>query len=665
MKIRQSHNPYHLHKTMFNPNQGNHGQHQVAGPLTDLWGSQRYDCPCEGTCPKCLPLQMKEKNNTRNNHLEMEADHLAAQWTQGERSNLLSTIGNQVHIHHDATAHQAAEGMHARAFTRGKHIYFNHGEYNPGTPKGQQLLAHEMAHVHQQAKQKTPAIQKNDKGTKKEAAPNVTTLVPWSVGTSVYFDLLVDTFSGQVTERDVIKDRIGLNISLPVKLELNLNTDKATGTQTVGMTPYLKVNKQFVKIPVPGNSLPTITLSTGSKGEVMINGFNVKKNPKGLMLTKKVTIPWPGKDKEIEITVGTIEGMTTPAATTKSGHLKAPQGGFTSLRQLLPFIMGSQIKLSALLYGEQTFTISPGKGGQGLALSGKLTLNIVLKGSAHDIKADVSLKLGTKEENPAIPIEQNVVLPITKTSKGITFTLPGFNKKIELVPTTKALKMFAGPLQVGALSPVRKSFPGTPPWVPKPITPPLYSPLSIPGRTSMPLGGLRFEVDNMFLMRSMMNDLLSPNSTILSMLPGKDWKKGLTATGKQLRQASEHFETDMTALMLNGVKRYLSIKHGFQTNASSTGQKAWLAPSIGISGNLPFKQLKLFFYAGAGLPIGMHHIGKKTEKALNLSLYTDVALSGTEDEWSTAIRYQVGTGDVPHAGFLMFDFAFDESQWFK
>ncbi len=55
-----------------------------------------------------------------------------------------------VRIHTDEAAQRAADSMNARAFTSGKDIYFNEGEYNPASPSGQRLLVHELTHTIQQ-----------------------------------------------------------------------------------------------------------------------------------------------------------------------------------------------------------------------------------------------------------------------------------------------------------------------------------------------------------------------------------------------------------------------------------------------------------------------------------------------------------------------------------
>jgi len=57
---------------------------------------------------------------------------------------------SQVRIHADTLAQQSARAIRARAYTVGNHIAFAAGEFAPGTPDGQRLLAHELAHVVQQ-----------------------------------------------------------------------------------------------------------------------------------------------------------------------------------------------------------------------------------------------------------------------------------------------------------------------------------------------------------------------------------------------------------------------------------------------------------------------------------------------------------------------------------
>jgi len=55
-----------------------------------------------------------------------------------------------VRLHADATAAQLSDRLNARAFTIGRHVAFGRGEFQPGTPGGDALIAHELAHVVQQ-----------------------------------------------------------------------------------------------------------------------------------------------------------------------------------------------------------------------------------------------------------------------------------------------------------------------------------------------------------------------------------------------------------------------------------------------------------------------------------------------------------------------------------
>lgn len=54
-----------------------------------------------------------------------------------------------VRIHDDAAAADAAERVNARAFAIGTDLYFASGQYDPGSPSGLHLLAHEIAHTAQ------------------------------------------------------------------------------------------------------------------------------------------------------------------------------------------------------------------------------------------------------------------------------------------------------------------------------------------------------------------------------------------------------------------------------------------------------------------------------------------------------------------------------------
>ncbi|MBZ5522158.1 MAG: DUF4157 domain-containing protein [Acidobacteriia bacterium] len=55
-----------------------------------------------------------------------------------------------VRIHTDPRAAESARSVNALAYTVGRNIVFASGQYSPGSPAGQRLLAHELTHVVQQ-----------------------------------------------------------------------------------------------------------------------------------------------------------------------------------------------------------------------------------------------------------------------------------------------------------------------------------------------------------------------------------------------------------------------------------------------------------------------------------------------------------------------------------
>lgn len=65
-----------------------------------------------------------------------------------------------VRLHTGPDAEQSAAELKARAYTFGADIVFGRGEYRPDSADGRRLLAHELAHVVQQANSGTPRVQR-------------------------------------------------------------------------------------------------------------------------------------------------------------------------------------------------------------------------------------------------------------------------------------------------------------------------------------------------------------------------------------------------------------------------------------------------------------------------------------------------------------------------
>jgi Domain of unknown function (DUF4157) len=70
------------------------------------------------------------------------------------RARLEAHLGaslDRVTVHAGGTSGASARSVDALAYTVGNHIVFGDGQYRPGTPVGDMLLAHEAAHVAQQS----------------------------------------------------------------------------------------------------------------------------------------------------------------------------------------------------------------------------------------------------------------------------------------------------------------------------------------------------------------------------------------------------------------------------------------------------------------------------------------------------------------------------------
>jgi len=70
--------------------------------------------------------------------------------TQSFMSSRFGSSFSQVKVHNNREAIELNQSLDSNAFTVGNDIYFNEGQYDPGSSQGKQLLAHELTHVLQQ-----------------------------------------------------------------------------------------------------------------------------------------------------------------------------------------------------------------------------------------------------------------------------------------------------------------------------------------------------------------------------------------------------------------------------------------------------------------------------------------------------------------------------------
>jgi hypothetical protein len=69
---------------------------------------------------------------------------------------------SDVRVHTDARAASAARSINAYAYTVGRDIVFNEGQYSPHSGSGVRLLAHELTHVAQQGAMAQPSLVQRD-----------------------------------------------------------------------------------------------------------------------------------------------------------------------------------------------------------------------------------------------------------------------------------------------------------------------------------------------------------------------------------------------------------------------------------------------------------------------------------------------------------------------
>ena len=108
-------------------------------------------------------VQRKAQNSKPNaNHFESKLKSGGGkELDKSTKSEMETGFGadfSGVRVHTGTNAVQMSQSIGARAFTHGHDIYFNSGQYNPGSREGKHLLAHELTHTVQQGAAK-PKVQ--------------------------------------------------------------------------------------------------------------------------------------------------------------------------------------------------------------------------------------------------------------------------------------------------------------------------------------------------------------------------------------------------------------------------------------------------------------------------------------------------------------------------
>lgn len=118
------------------------GQHNPGGGECESCKRKRLQRAGDGPAPDVAPPIVHEVLSSPGRPLEAAT-----------RAALEPRFGHdfsRVRVHTDARAAESARSVGAVAYTVGGDIAFDSGRYAPGTPSGDRLLAHELAHVVQQ-----------------------------------------------------------------------------------------------------------------------------------------------------------------------------------------------------------------------------------------------------------------------------------------------------------------------------------------------------------------------------------------------------------------------------------------------------------------------------------------------------------------------------------
>ena len=106
---------------------------------------------------------------------------------QRELGTKMQSNFSDVRIHTDSRAVGMNKELGAKAFTHGSDIYFNQGNYDPGSSKGKHLLAHELTHVIQQKGKKKINRKTSPAGHEKHSGANNKDLyLPTGATTELY-----------------------------------------------------------------------------------------------------------------------------------------------------------------------------------------------------------------------------------------------------------------------------------------------------------------------------------------------------------------------------------------------------------------------------------------------------------------------------------------------
>ncbi|WP_170228938.1 eCIS core domain-containing protein [Polyangium fumosum] len=165
-------------------------------------------------------------------------------------------------IHTGGQAAALAEQLHAKAFTTGRHVVFSAGAFRPDSNEGQRLLAHELAHVAQQARSADahrPLLQRQAAGPEPSSAIHRVLLIPDPAAGAARVMLKPNTGIAEITTPKRGNIKVGVNASTTDGKNLWIVISVTPGT-SVRLNPRLPAGVTVNVVEI-APALPKLRLS--------------------------------------------------------------------------------------------------------------------------------------------------------------------------------------------------------------------------------------------------------------------------------------------------------------------------------------------------------------------------------------------------------------------
>ena len=178
-------------------------------------------CPCGGRCPECRARAdgLQARRVQAGAPASIAAPPIVHEVLAGPGRPLEPSVRDfmeprlghdfsRVRVHTDEKAAESARAVDALAYTAGRNLVFDAGRYEPGTPAGRQLLAHELAHTIQQG-----AVNPLSAGAGAAAAPTTQTGGP-AVQRAMKFEIQTRNrvFRALGTKRSLLPRKFGPDV---------------------------------------------------------------------------------------------------------------------------------------------------------------------------------------------------------------------------------------------------------------------------------------------------------------------------------------------------------------------------------------------------------------------------------------------------------------------